>query len=68
VLAHEVSSAHRASGEATNLRSSLVQAPFGIAFAETGKLADASLKLIVEAKAPITERVTLATEVFRPPS
>jgi hypothetical protein len=53
--------------DATNLRASLAQAPFETALAETGKLADASLKLIVEAMAPITERITLAAEVFKPP-
>jgi phasin family protein len=58
----------RSVSEATNLQASLVQAPFETAFAETGKLADESLKLIVEAMAPITARITLAAEMFRPPS
>jgi hypothetical protein len=53
--------------DATNLRASLAQAPFETALAETGKFADASLKLMVDAMAPITERITLAAEVFKPP-
>jgi hypothetical protein len=51
--------------EATNLRSSLAPAPFETAFTETGKLADASIKLIVETMAPITERITLAADAFK---
>jgi phasin family protein len=56
----------RSVSEATNLQASFVQAPFETAFAETGKLADASLKLISETMAPITERITLAVEVLKP--
>jgi hypothetical protein len=52
--------------EAMNLN--LTQAPIETAFAEAGKLADASMKLVVETMAPITERITLAAEAFRHPA
>lgn len=50
--------------EATELRASLPRASFETAFAETGKLTDASIKLVEQTMAPITERVTLAVEKF----
>jgi phasin family protein len=51
--------------EAMDMRASLTHAPFETAFAEAGKLTDASMKLVEETMAPITERITLAAEKFR---
>jgi phasin family protein len=50
--------------EAMDLRASLPHASFETAFAETGKLTDASMKLVEQTMAPITERVTLAVAKF----
>jgi phasin family protein len=50
--------------EAMDLRASLPHTSFETAFAETGKLTDASMKLVEQTMAPITERVTLAVEKF----
>jgi phasin family protein len=50
--------------EATGLRASLPHTSFETAFAETGKLTDASIKLVEQAMAPIMERFTLAVEKF----
>jgi phasin family protein len=54
--------------EAMDLRASLTHAPFETAFAEAGKLTDASMKLVEETMAPITERITLAAEKFKQPA
>ena len=51
--------------EAMDLRGRLTQTSFETAFAETGKLADASAKLAEQAMAPITERVAVALETFK---
>jgi len=53
--------------EAMELRASLPHASFETAFAESGKLTDASIKLVEQAMAPIAERVTLAVEKFARP-
>lgn len=53
--------------EAMDLRASLRPAPFETAFAEAGKLTDASMKLVEETMAPITERIMLAAEKFKHP-
>jgi hypothetical protein len=50
--------------EAMDLRASLPQTSFETAFAQTGKLTDASIKLVEQTMAPITERLTLAVEKF----
>jgi phasin family protein len=50
--------------EAMDLRTSLTHVSFETAFAETGKLTDASVKLAEQTMAPITERVMLAVERF----
>jgi len=47
------------------LRASLRRTSFETAFAETGKLADASMKLAEETMGPITERILLAVENFK---
>jgi hypothetical protein len=47
-----------------DLRPSLSHVSFETAFAETGKLTDASVKLAEQTMAPITERVMLAVERF----
>jgi phasin family protein len=54
--------------EAMDLRASLTHAAFETAFAEAGKLTDASMKLVEETMAPITERITLAAEKFKHPA
>ena len=51
--------------EAMDLRASLRRTSFEAAFAETGKLADASMKLAEETMGPITERILLAVEKFK---
>lgn len=50
--------------EAMDLRASLTHTSFETAFAETGKLTDASMRLAEQTMAPITERITLAVEKF----
>jgi phasin family protein len=50
--------------EAMDLRANLPHTSFEAAFAETGKLTDASLRLAEQAVAPITERITLAVQKF----
>jgi phasin family protein len=54
--------------EAMDLRASLSPAPFETAFVEAGKLADASIRLVQETMAPITERITLAVEKLKHPA
>ena len=53
--------------EATDLRASLPHTSFEAAFAETGRLTDASIKLVEQAMAPIMERITLAAGNHTPP-
>ena len=48
--------------EAMELPTSLTHTSFEAALAETGKITDASLRLVQQAMAPIAERVTLAVE------
>jgi hypothetical protein len=48
--------------DAMDLRASLTQTSFETTLAETGKLTDASLRLVQQAMAPIAERITLAVE------
>ena len=50
--------------EATDLRASLMRTCFQTVFAETGKLTEASMKLVDETMAPIMARITLAAEKF----
>lgn len=50
--------------EAMDIQSSLARESMEKAVAETGKLTDASMKLAEQAFAPITARITLATEKF----
>ena len=50
--------------EAIELQSSLTRTSMGSAVTETSKLTDASMKLMEQTMAPITERVTLAVEKF----
>ena len=50
--------------EVVDLQSSKARTSLEAAVAETGKLADASLKLAEEALAPITARVNVAVEKF----
>jgi phasin family protein len=50
--------------EALDLQTSLAKAAMEKALAETGKISDATVKLTEETLAPITARVTLATETF----
>ncbi len=50
--------------EAIELQSSLTRTSMGAAVTETSKLTDASMKLMEQTMAPITERVTLAVEKF----
>jgi hypothetical protein len=50
-----------------DLRASLMDTSFQVAFAETGKLADESMRLAEQTMAPITERITLAVEKFTHP-
>jgi hypothetical protein len=47
-----------------DLQSSFTKTSIEKLVAETGKLTDASMKLAEQALAPITERVTIATEKF----
>ncbi|MDB5400261.1 MAG: phasin family protein [Rhodopila sp.] len=54
--------------EAMDLRASLMDTSFQAAFAETGKLADESMRLAEQTMAPITERITLAVEKFAHPT
>ena len=53
--------------EAMELQTSFTKTSFEKLVAETGKLTDASMKLAEQALAPITERVTIATEKFARP-
>jgi phasin family protein len=53
--------------EAVELQTALAKTAMEKLMAETGKLTDASMKLAEQAFAPITERVTLATEKFGRP-
>jgi hypothetical protein len=53
---------------AKDLRASLPHTSFETAFAETGNLTDASIKLVEQAMAPIMERFTLAVEKFTRPA
>jgi phasin family protein len=50
--------------EAMEIQSTLAKTAMDKMMAETGKLTDASMKLAEQAMAPITARVTLATEKF----
>jgi phasin family protein len=50
--------------EAMEIQSTLAKTAMEKMLAETGKLTDASMKLAEQAMAPITARVTLATEKF----
>jgi phasin family protein len=50
--------------DAVDLQTTLARSSVETAIAETGKLTDASMKLAEQALAPITARVTLATEKF----
>ena len=50
--------------EAMDMQSTLAKTTMEKMLAETGKLTDASMKLAEQAMAPITARVTLATEKF----
>ncbi len=50
--------------EAMELQSNLTRNSMGAAVTETGKLTDASMKLMEQTMAPITARVTLAVEKF----
>jgi phasin family protein len=54
--------------EAMDLQASLTQTSFQAAFAETGTLTDASMKLVEQTMAPITERLTLAMEKLKHPA
>jgi phasin family protein len=54
--------------EANDLRASLSHTSFETAFAETGKLTDASIKLVEQAMAPIMERFTLVVEKLTHPA
>jgi hypothetical protein len=54
--------------EATDLRASLTQRSLQSAFAETGKLTDATMRLAEQTMAPIVERFTLVTEKFTRPA
>jgi phasin family protein len=54
--------------EAMDLQSSFTKTSIEKLVAETGKLTDASMKLAEQAMAPITERVTIATEKFARPA
>jgi phasin family protein len=50
--------------DAVDLQTTLARSSVETVIAETGKLTDASMKLAEQALAPITARVTLATEKF----
>ena len=52
--------------DAVDLQSSIMHTSFEKAFAEAGKLIDETTKLAHEALAPMTARVTLAVEQFKP--
>ena len=54
--------------EAFDLQSALARGAVEHAVAESGKLTDASLKLVDQAMQPITARLTAGTEAFRPAS
>jgi hypothetical protein len=54
--------------EAMDLRASLTHAPFETAFAEAGKLTDASMRLAEQTMTPIVERFRLAAEKFTRPA
>jgi phasin family protein len=54
--------------EAMELQASLPHTSFETAFAEAGKLTDASTKLVKETMAPITEHITLSAEKFKHPA
>jgi hypothetical protein len=54
--------------EAVDLRASLTHAPFETAFAEAGKLTDASMRLAEQTMTPIVERFRLAAEKFTRPA
>lgn len=53
--------------EAMDMQTSFTKTTFEKLVAETGKLTDASMKLAEQAMAPITERVTMASEKFARP-
>ncbi len=53
--------------EAMDLQASFAKTTMEKLLAETGKITDASMKLAEQAIAPITERVTIATEKFARP-
>jgi phasin family protein len=53
--------------EAMDLQASFAKTAMEKMLAETGKITDASMKLAEQAIAPITERVTIATEKFARP-
>ncbi len=53
--------------EALDLQSSFAKTAMEKMLAETGKITDASMKLAEQAIAPLTERVTIATEKFARP-
>jgi phasin family protein len=54
--------------EAMDLQVRLAQTAFQTAFAETGKLTNASMKLAEQTIAPITERITQAAEKVAHPA
>ena len=54
--------------EAADLRGSLAQRSVQTAFAEAGKLTDATMRLAEQTMAPIVERFTLVTEKFTRPA
>ncbi len=54
--------------EAMDLQTSFARSSVETVVTETGKLADASMKLAEQTMAPITARMTLAVEKFSPPS
>jgi hypothetical protein len=54
--------------EAADLRASLAQRSVQTAFAEAGKLTDATMRLAEQTMAPIVERFTLVTEKFTRPA
>ena len=53
--------------EAMDLQSSFAKTAMEKMLAETGKITDASMKLAEQTMAPLTERVTVATEKFARP-
>jgi phasin family protein len=54
--------------DAMDLQVNLTQTAFETGFAETGKLTSASIRLAEQTMAPITERLTLATEKLTHPA